>query len=397
MRPLFLVIQREIKERLGTRSARLFTAALFLLALASILAIDQIPTVFSDSQYRLGVVGEAPADLDEALDQAATELSIEIEVSRDAGRAAAEERLLNGEIRAYLVDGELVFRENESVTLTSAVNRALYIQRLPALLQEADITPEQAAVLLDFAPTQVTLLEAPDADELDRRFIGFAAALGLYITLALYGNWVLTGVVEEKTSRIVEVLLGLLRPHDLLAGKTIGIAVVAVTQLSAAVLGAFVGLRLIGADLLPPIAADVVIAALPLYILGVLLYCLIYAAVGATVTRQADAQSASTPIVMLLLIPYMYAAVFVPDNPDGPVATFLSIFPLTSPLVMPSRVATGSPDTLELIACYVLLPPMIMLVAWLGGRIYAAAIMSGRSMGMRGMLKTMLSSRSETT
>ncbi len=205
-------------------------------------------------------------------------------------------------------------------------------------------------------PVQVVLQDPDAADKDARQFIGFLAALALYVTLAIYGNWILTGIVEEKASRVVEVLLGLVRPYELLAGKTLGILVVAVGQLAIAVVGAIVGLVIVGKDSLPSVALDVVLAAIPLYVFGLLLYSMIYAAAGATVSRQSDAQSAATPIVMLLLVPYMFSAAFVPQNPDGLAATILSIFPLTSPLVMPARVANGSPGDTG--AGRVLRPPL---------------------------------------
>jgi ABC-2 type transport system permease protein len=270
------------------------------------------------------------------------------------------------------------------------------VSSLPRLLDEAGISATQAEPLLNAQPAQVVVLEPSEADKDDRRFVAFLASLSLYITLAVYGNWVLIGVVEEKTSRIAEVLLGLLRPYELLAGKTLGIVVVALSQLFTVVAGALAGLQVVGADVLPPFALDVVLAAVPLYVLGVVLYSLLYAAVGATVSRQSDAQSAATPIVMLLLVPYMFSAIFVPGNPDGLAAVVFSLVPLTSPLVMPARVAAGDPTTLELVACYALLAPALLATAWLGGRVYAAAILSRGGGGWRRLLQSVLRPEQES-
>jgi ABC-2 type transport system permease protein len=195
--------------------------------------------------------------------------------------------------------------------------------------------------------------------------------------------------VEEKSTRVVEVLLGLVRPYELLAGKTIGILIVAIAQLLIAVLAAVLAILITGASL-PGVAADVVIAAVPLYLAGLVLYSLIYAALGATVSRQADAQSASTPVAILLLVPYLYSAIFIPQAPDSVIAKVLSVFPLTSPMIMPARVASGDPSTIELAACYLLLIPAIVLVALIGGRIYSGVILSGRKTGLSTLVAAVL-------
>jgi ABC-2 type transport system permease protein len=235
----------------------------------------------------------------------------------------------------------------------------------------------------------VDVLDPGAANKGERQLIGFAAALSLYLTLAIYGHWVLTGVVEEKSTRVVEVLLGLVRPYELLAGKTIGILIVAIAQLLIAVLAAVLAILITGASL-PGVAADVVIAAVPLYLAGLVLYSLIYAALGATVSRQADAQSASTPVAILLLVPYLYSAIFIPQAPDSVIAKVLSVFPLTSPMIMPARVASGDPSTIELAACYLLLIPAIVLVALIGGRIYSGVILSGRKTGFSTLVAAVL-------
>jgi ABC-2 type transport system permease protein len=188
----------------------------------------------------------------------------------------------------------------------------------------------------------------------------------------------------------VEVLLGLLRPTEILTGKTLGITIVAVGQFAAAIAGGAIGVALTGADILPGVAIDVIIASIPLYVAGVVLYSLIYAAIGATVTRQSEAQSATSPIAILLLLPYMLAIIYLPENPDGALATVLSIFPLTSPLVMPTRVATGSPSVVELALCYLLLPPAIALVAWAGGRIYSGAVLAGRRVSLGTVMRSLM-------
>lgn len=390
MRSLLLIVRREVQERLQTNSFRLFTAGLALMVLAAIVAIDQAPQIFGEDRFDLGVASDTPPALTAAIERYAALQDVEVEVVPYTGRAEAAALLDDDEIDAFLSGDTLTFRSGEDTTLTGIVSNAVYAQELAQRLEGLGLDEQEQEELLAPEPVQVVLQDSGGGNEGERQFIGFLAALALYITIAVYGNWVLTGIVEEKSTRVVEVLLGLVRPHELLAGKTLGILLVAVGQLLVAVLGAVIGLLIAGTDELPSVALDVVLAAVPLYVMGLLLYSLIYAATGATVSRQADAQAASTPVVMLLLVPYMFSAAFVPGNPDGLAATVLSVFPLTSPLVMPARVASGDPTAIELVACYTLLVPAIVLAAFIGGRIYSGAILSGRKLGLGSLMRVVL-------
>lgn len=390
MRSLLLIAQREVQERIQTNSFRLFTAGLALMVLGSIVAIDQAPQIFGEDSFDLGIATSSPPALTGAIESYATIQDVEVKVVTYSGPAEAAALLEDDELDAYLSDGTLIYRSSEDTTLTAIVSSAVAVQELTNRLQGLGLDEQEQHELLAPESVKVVLQDSSRGNEGERQFIGFLAALALYITIAVYGNWILTGIVEEKSTRVVEVLLGLVRPYELLAGKTVGILIVAVAQLVVAVVGAVIGLVITGTDRLPSVAFDVVLAAVPLYVMGLLLYSLIYAATGATVSRQADAQAASTPVVMLLLVPYMFSAVFVPGNPDGLAATVLSVFPLSSPLVMPARIASGDPTFIELVACYALLVPAIALAAFVGGRIYAGAILSGRKLSPRNLLRVVL-------
>src|SRR5690606_12002724 len=169
-----------------------------------------------------------------------------------------------------------------------------------------------------------------------------------YIAWSFFGTWVLTGVVEERASGVVEVLLGTIRPSSLLTGKVLGILLLAVFQLLAAGVAMLVALIVTGFEL-PAAGIEVAVVGVASFVLGLLLYSFAYAAVGATSSRQADSSSAAAPITFALLVPYMIALFVVPGDPDGPLSVLLSLLPVTAPLVMPSRVALGDPAVWELI------------------------------------------------
>lgn len=380
VRPVLLVASRELRERVRGWTFRLSTIAVIVLAAGGILASEVVPGLIEDDST-VGVVTSASIPgIEDVLRESARELDEPTEVASYPDRAAAETALRAGELDAYLVDGELFFETDEEASVTAVVNRALYVARLPGVLEQLQLTPEEVQPLI--APPGVTVrsLDGPDAaeDEDERRGVAALAAVGLYLVLVMYGNWMLTGVVEEKSSRVVEVLLGLLRPHELLAGKTLGILATAAIQIVAAIAGAVAGLVMTGDAALPDLAADVTIVTAVFFVLGVLLYGLLYATFGATVSRQTDAQSAAMPVTLLLIVPYLLTLTVVPADPDGLLSSALGLFPLTSPLVMPSLVALGAASALEVALALVLIVPALAFIAWLGGRAYAGAILTNR-------------------
>jgi ABC-2 type transport system permease protein len=394
-RPVYLVVRREVVERLRSRSLRIFTLAVMLLAAAGIVAMDQAPTLFGETEYELGVVGGAAPELRSALRRSANAQDVRLRVVDLNDAAQGREALAANELDAYIDGNDLVYESVEATTLTAVVNRAIYELQVPEILDNLGISQAQAEELLNPELANVLLLDPQEAtDEAGRRALAALATFALYVTLAMYGNWILTGIVEEKASRVVEVLLGLLRPHELLAGKTLGILIVALIQVAFGVAGIMIGLALVGSPIVPGVALDVAASALTLFLLGLVLYSLMFAAVGSTVARQSEAQSAALPVTLFLLVPYLLALTLVPEQPDSTFSKVLSIFPLTSPIVMPARVAMGSPAAIELVACYALLIASMIAVAWLGGRIYAAAILSSRQVSIVSLLARAVSTGS---
>ncbi len=381
---IWLVTQRELIDRLRMKSFRFFTIAIMLLAGAGIVLADRGPEWFGGGTTNLGVVQPA-AGVADALSTSADLLNFKLDITEYASQPDAQAALTNGNVRAFLDGDRLVYNKSSDDTLTAVVNRALYQVQLPALLDQLGLTPQQAAQLLNPALANVQLLNPEPAapDKGDRQALAAISTIGLYMMLALYGNWILTGVVEEKASRVVEVLLGLIQPHDLLVGKTIGILGSALIQMVAAVVGVIGGLAIVGStSVLPDATFSVALASIVFLLLGLVLYSLLFAVAGSTVGRQSEAQNAAMPITLLLLIPYILSLVYVPNNPDAVLSRVLCVLPLTSALVMPTRVAIGAPSIFELFASLVLLAASIAGAAWVGGKVYAGAILTNRRVNL---------------
>ena len=156
------------------------------------------------------------------------------------------------------------------------------------------------------------------------------------MSLAVYGQWVLTGVVEEKNNRVVELILSAVRPRHLLAGKVIGIGLLGLAQL-ALVAGLAAILLAAGVFDAPASLGGSLALVVPWFALGFALYAVAYAAAGALASRQQDANSAGQPVTYTLLAAYFVGYVALSADANGTLAHVLTVFPLTAPLVLPAR------------------------------------------------------------
>jgi ABC-2 type transport system permease protein len=386
---IWLVAKRELGERIRARSFVIITAAIVAISAGGIVAAEYLPDLLDEGPKHLGVTTASPSDsaLQEQLAQSATTLAIEVKIDRFPDRSAGEAALRDGKVDALLTgENELVFKSTEDESLIALVNRALYTLSLPDVLNHLGLTYEDVRPLVDPQGPAIVLLEPDDkggANREERLIVAQASAIVIYLAVVLYGQGLLTGVIEEKTSRVVEVLLGTLRPEQLLTGKVLGILAAVLTQMLAAILGAGFALLIVGASNIPSVALDVALASCVFFILGLLSYSFLYAMAGATVSRQSEAESAQMPISMILVALYLLSLTVIPDHPDGVLARILSVLPPTAPIAMPARVAIGHPLPVEIVASVALMFPWLLAVIWLAARVYTGAILtSGHRVGL---------------
>ena len=203
------------------------------------------------------------------------------------------------------------------------------------------------------------------------------------MSLAVYGQWVVTGVVEEKNNRVVELILSTVRPRHLLAGKVIGIGLLGFAQLTL-IAGLAAVLLAAGAFDAPAGLGGSVALVIPWFALGFALYAVAYAAAGALASRQQNAETAGQPVTYTLLAAYFAGYVALSANADGPLANLLTVFPLTAPLVLPARSAlVGVPLWEHALAVVLVLASIYALVRF-AGRIYGQGLLrSGPRLGIR--------------
>jgi ABC-2 type transport system permease protein len=385
---VWLVATRELRARMRTRSFLIITLLIGTFSAGAVVAVELMSGVFEENAKHLGVVGPGGDPFEQQLVESATLLGVDVEVKEFPDRAVGEAALRDGKLDALVTaDGALVFESREDSALSAAVNRALYVRALPEILAGLGLTYEDVQPLVAPLPAPVTLLDPSKAgeqeDNLERTIVAQAATMVLFLTLVLYGQGLLYGVVEEKASRVVEVLMGTLRPEQLLAGKVIGIIIAAICQLAVGFGAAAVALAVVGSAEIPSVALDVALVSGAFLILGLVSYGFVYAAVGATVSRQSEAESAQAPLSMALMVPYLLSLTVLTDKPDGVLARVLSLLPPTAPVAMPARVALGDPLLIEIVVSVALMFPWIAVMIWLAGRLYSGAILrSGPRVGL---------------
>lgn len=219
--------------------------------------------------------------------------------------------------------------------------------------------------------------------------VGFIFTFLIYMFVVSYGAMVMQSVIEEKTNRIVELLVSSVKPFQLMMGKIIGVMLVGLAQLAlwAVMLMVILGIASagFGVSVMSPEVKTVlsVLTNLPyieigvmflvMFIGGYLLYASFFAATGASINEQEDASQFIVPVTLITLFG-LYAAMYSVENTDGPLAFWTSLFPLTSPIVMMVRIPFGVPLWQEVLSV-VLLYATALLMIWLGGKIYRVGIL----------------------
>ncbi len=226
--------------------------------------------------------------------------------------------------------------------------------------------PATVNAALAQATPRVQELEPQKPYHDERLVIGMIVGILIYLALLSFGQAVAQGVVEEKSSRVVEILLSTIRAWQLMAGKVLGIGVVGLLQL-AIVLGAgAITAAATGVLSLPAsVAAGTVAWAIVWYLLGYFLFALLFAAAGALVSRQEDIGSVTMPLMMLIIVPYVIGISALPTDPENGLVRTLSLIPLFSPILMPMREAMGVATAGELAFSVVL---TVALIAGAGAR-----------------------------
>lgn len=417
MNKIWLVIQREFLSRVKKKSfllATLLTPLIFpaIMGVFVWIAMEEKET---QSLRIIEVVDENKLFFLESSEQYAFSFS-------GNDREKAKEMVQNGGRYGFLYIPEFDLKEptgivyygeeNPSMNLISYLENNLKKKIEEQRLFESGIDPKIInEVRTKVAIKSITLNEQgveTVSDATVNYALGFTSGILIYIFIFVYGNQIMQGVIEEKSSRIVEILVSSLKPFQLMMGKIIGIGAVGLTQfliwvvligtLSSVVIGVL-GMQMPQqqalemaspevADSMPP-GSDMVqifqvisgidfigltLSFIFYFLGGYLLYGALFAAIGSAVDSPSDAQQFMLPVTIPLIVAYMGLFVFVLNDPNSNASFWLSIIPLTSPIAMMGRVSYGVPWT-DLALSMGLLIGGFLFTSWMAGKIYRIGIL----------------------
>jgi ABC-2 type transport system permease protein len=320
----------------------------------------------------------------------------EADTNEAASEAALEARVLSDELGSYLVldaetlgRGHAVLRSGDRVSLvrTYMLQQAVTQSALEARLSETGA--EGVGALLAGGDLEVELLSGKTSENDESAFfVAYMGAFLLYMVILLYAVAIMRSVLEEKTNRVVEVILASMRPFHLMLGKILGVGAVGLTQLAIWVAA---GALLISMGIPALLAArpeltelSEMSAVMPglghaalflvFFLGGYFMYSGLYAAVGAMCNTDEEAQQAQFPVILLLVVPVIFVAQVI-QEPDSTFAVVMSLVPLFSPILMFGRAAAGSVPFWQLGLSIVLMALTVLAVAWVAGRIYKVGIL----------------------
>jgi len=366
-----LVARREFSTQVRSKSF-----AIGIVISLVIFAIYAFIFQFVGSQSSSSTLGvtSAAQPVVPALQQAATAVGRTLTIS-EVSAADGAAQVQAGDLDAVLDRSPgwtLTGRDAVGDELSSLVSTVVRQTTLDQALRSAGQDP---ATVTAQGRVTVATLEPEDPERGQRLGLAIVTAVLLFMSLIGYGSAVAQGVVEEKSSRVVELLLSTIKPLHLLAGKVLGLGAVGLLQLLIlGAIGVVVG-SVTGLLTAPTAAAGALVAAVIWYLLGFFLYASVYAAAGSMVSRQEELQSLVAPIMFPLLLPFIFAVSVLPGDPRNTLATVLSFVPFFAPTLMPTRQALGVAAWWEVLIAIVLTLAAIVGVVALAARVYRNSVL----------------------
>ena len=375
-RAVALIADREIRTRLRTR-AFLISNAVVLVVIVAAIIIAAVVTGGS-SASKVGLVGGARS-LSAPVTAAAGALGTAVTVTDVADEQAARDAVSAGHLDVALLAGPdggvtAITMDHVATGLRTVLDTAVAHQAQDAALTGAGVDPATIRAATARAVVTVDALNPKDPVDRQRLALAYVAVILLYVQLLANGVAVATGVVEEKTSRVVELLLSTVKPLHLLVGKVLGIGAVGLVQLAAyGVVGIAAGL---GSGLLTitGTAVLVFVSTLGWFVLGFAFFAVLYAAAGAMVSRQEEIGSTTTPITILVLAMF-FLAQFTVQNPTSSVSSIMSWIPPFSAILMPLRIAAGVTGPVQVVGTVVLMLAVTSALAVGASAIYRRSIL----------------------
>lgn len=382
VRQAWLVAMRELRERSRSGAFRV-SLGLMVVTVAAMIVLPAVLT--STGRNRdVGLAGTVPSALQATIQAQGEAVGITAQVHGYASVAAGEAAVRRGDADVLVVDARrLEWPRVADEKLKAVVTGAIQLVAVRERAAAAGIDPDRLLGLL--APVSVSNVElsaVAGRTSADQTATVVMSGLLLF-TMSIYGGLVLSGVVEEKSSRVVEVLLARIPPRSLLAGKVAGIGLLGLFQVGLTAVAALIAVTAVGSLDITAIRGAVLAWTVLWFLLGYVLYATLYGAVGSLASRPEDAQSVAAPSMMVMVGSYLAAFTMI-GQPDSPAMRAISFFPTTAPIAMPERMAMGAPAWWEVAVSLVVVVATIAGLVRLGGRLYASAVLhSGPALSLR--------------
>jgi ABC-2 type transport system permease protein len=365
-RSVWLVAKREIIERGRSRAFMLSLGLTVVIILAGLF----LPSLIGGATgtNKLGVVGSPPQAFSTKLAVIASAASVKVTTEPVADEATGEARLRDGSLDALLV-----------ITSDGSVPTYIVNER-----DNSSMSQIVAASLSD-GPSLTFRELTPSDPNRDTSFL-FAnvGVILLFISIFTFGTWVLTGVVEEKQSRVVEVVLSTVEARDLLIGKVFGIGLLGLFQLVVMVAVGLGAGTAAGRFSLPPATIGAVAQLFLWFGLGYVLYSTALGVLGALASRMEEASNAASPVSFIAMGAYFFSLLVALDDPSGAAARIASFIPPVAPMVVPLRTALGAIEPWEVVVSVLITIAAIWVLFVFGGRVYSGAVLrTGGRIGLR--------------
>ncbi|MFC9760811.1 ABC transporter permease [Rhodococcus jostii] len=375
-RAIGLVARREFLTQVAKKSFVISNVIILLAIVGGIVAYS----LFSggdDERATIGLVGDQ--SLAPALVATGDAVGTPVDVVPTTDEQAARDEVGNGDLDVALIPGTdgsvtAVTESEIGSGLRTVIDAAVVQQAQAGALAAQGVDPAQLAEATGRAVVTVDALDPPDPEKGQRVALSIAVVVLLYMQIMMFGMYVAMGVVEEKSSRVVELLLSTLRPLQLLWGKVIGIGAVGLVQLTAyGVAGVAAGLAT-GVLTVTGTAIGVLAGTLGWFVLGFAFFAVLYAAAGSMVSRQEDVNATASPLMVLIVIMFFSAFSSV-SNPDGTLSNVLSWIPPFSAILMPLRIAAGVASPVQVVVTVALMLAVTAALSVLAAKIYQRSIL----------------------
>ncbi|HEX2895878.1 MAG TPA: ABC transporter permease [Marmoricola sp.] len=386
-----LVAGRELRTRLRSKAYRVTTAVLVLVVVLFAVVMELISG--HGSTRHVGFT-DAAAALRPQVTAAAKALDQHITTVRVTDPQTGRRLVRDGKLDALVVGVrgsqlDVVVDKNLDPKLQTTLSSAASQATLASEITRLGGSPATVAAQVARSGVSVTPLQPSPRYDPQRLVLGSVAGILIYLALIGTGMGVAQGVVEEKSSRVVELLLATIRPWQLMAGKVLGIGLVGLLQVTVVGVAGVVAGELTGALTISVSATAGAVAWLVIwFVLGFTLYALLFAGLGALVSRQEDLAGTVAPATMLLVLGYVVGISVLPTSPDQPLVAAMSLIPAFAPTLMPMRLAIGGVPWWQTAVALVLTVGFVPLLVGLTGRLYRNGVVrTGARVRLRDALR----------